>query len=106
MDQLPGFVAQRENDEVCCFCKFLYGLKQSSFAWFGKFSKALDQFEMKKSKSDHSVFYQRSMCGIIVLVVYVDDIVITGRKYIVSQIFPPKSISHKRFRSAEVLFGH
>ena len=33
---------------------------------------------MKKSKSDHSIFYRNSSSGIILLVVYVVDIVITG----------------------------
>ena len=33
---------------------------------------------MQKSKSDNSVFYRNSSSGIIMLVVYVDDIVITG----------------------------
>ena len=32
---------------------------------------------MQKSKSDNSVFYRNSCSGIILLVVYVDDIVIT-----------------------------
>ena len=32
---------------------------------------------MQKSKSDHSVSYENSDSGIILLVVYVDDIVIT-----------------------------
>ena len=32
---------------------------------------------MKKSKCDHSVFYQQFEVGLILLVVYVDDIVIT-----------------------------
>ena len=32
---------------------------------------------MQKSKSDHSVFHRNSEVGIILLVVYVDDIVIT-----------------------------
>ena len=36
---------------------------------------------MQKSKSDHSVFYRNSSSGIILLVVYVDDIVITGSDY-------------------------
>ena len=35
---------------------------------------------MQKSKSDHSVFYRNSSSGIILLVMYVDDIVITGSK--------------------------
>ena len=33
---------------------------------------------MQKSISDHSVFYRNSSLGIILLVVYVDDIVIIG----------------------------
>ena len=36
---------------------------------------------MQKSKSDHSVFYRNSSSGIILLVVYVDDIVITGSDF-------------------------
>ena len=35
---------------------------------------------MQKSKSDHSVFYKNSSSCIILLIVYVDDIVITGSK--------------------------
>ncbi|KAL4018605.1 hypothetical protein IC575_022205 [Cucumis melo] len=33
---------------------------------------------MQKSTYDHSVFYRRSNNGIVLLIVYVDDIVITG----------------------------
>ena len=39
--------------------------------------RRLEKFGMQKSKSDHSVFYKNSNSGIILLVVYVDDIVIT-----------------------------
>ena len=33
---------------------------------------------MQKNKSNHFVFYRKSQVGIILLVVYVDDIIITG----------------------------
>ena len=33
---------------------------------------------MSRSEADHSVFYCHSPGGVILLVVYVDDIVITG----------------------------
>ena len=33
---------------------------------------------MQKSKSDHSFFYKNLSSGIILLMVYVDDIIITG----------------------------
>ena len=78
MEQPPGFVAQGEIGRVCRLPKSLYGLKQSPRAWFGKFSQAVEEFGMQKSKSDHSVFYRNSSSCIILLVVYVDDIVITG----------------------------
>ena len=45
---------------------------------FGKFSQVVEEFGMQKSKFDHSVFYRNSNLGIILLVVYVDDIVIIG----------------------------
>ena len=78
MEQPPGFVAQGEIRRVCRLRKSLYGLKQSPRAWFGKFIQAVEKFGLQKSKSDHSVFYQNSHSGIILLVVYVVDIVITG----------------------------
>ena len=56
--------------------KSLYGLKQSVRAWFGKFSQVVKTFCMQKSWSDHFVFYKNSSFGIILLVMYVDDIVI------------------------------
>ena len=56
----------------------MYGLKQSLRVWFGKFNQAVEEFGMQKSIYDHSVFYRNSSLGIILLVVYVDDIVIIG----------------------------
>ncbi|RDX85047.1 Copia protein, partial [Mucuna pruriens] len=64
---------------VCKLRISLYGLKQSSRAWFGKFSQAVQNFGMIRSEADHSVFYCHSFSGkCVYLVVYVDDIVITG----------------------------
>ena len=76
--QPPGFVVQGEIGKVFHFRKSLYGLKQSPCVWFGKFSQVVEEFGMQKSKFDHSVFYRNSNSGAIMLVVYVDDIIITG----------------------------
>ena len=75
-EQSPGFVAQGEIGKVCRLQKSLYGLKHSPHAWFGKFSQAIEEFGMQKSKSYHSIFYRNCSSSIIILVVYVDDIVI------------------------------
>ena len=77
MKQPPGFVAQKGTGKVCALQKSLYSLKHSFCAWFGKFSQVVEEFGMQKSKSDHSVFYRNFSSSIILLVVYVDDIVIT-----------------------------
>ncbi|GKB38108.1 retrovirus-related pol polyprotein from transposon TNT 1-94 [Tanacetum coccineum] len=78
MQQPSGFVAQGESRRVCKLKKSLYGLKQSPRAWFGKFSNAEIKCGLRRSVYDHFVFYSSSNAGCILLVVYVDDIVITG----------------------------
>ena len=52
---------------------------------------------MQKSKSDHSVFYKNSNSGIILLVVYVNDIVITGSDSRI--ILSLKSFLHDQFHT-------
>ena len=64
--------------KVCHLRKSLYSLKQSPRAWFDKFNQAVKKFGMHKSKSNNSIFYKNSSSCIILLVVYVNDIVITG----------------------------
>ncbi|XP_071902745.1 uncharacterized protein [Coffea arabica] len=86
MEQPPGFVAQGESGKVCRLRKSLYDLKQSPRTWFGRFSEVVQEFGMKKCNFNHSVFYQQSEVGIILLVVYIDDIVITGSNNAVIEI--------------------
>ncbi|RVX15929.1 Retrovirus-related Pol polyprotein from transposon RE2 [Vitis vinifera] len=63
----------------CRLRRSLYGLKQSPRAWFSRFSSVVQEFGMFRSTTDHSVFYHHNSSGqCIYLVVYVDDIVITG----------------------------
>ncbi|XP_062100044.1 uncharacterized mitochondrial protein AtMg00810-like [Humulus lupulus] len=78
----------------------IFGLKQSPHAWFGKFSQAIEKFGMMKSKSDHSVFYKRSEVGIILLVVYVDEIIITRND--TRGISSLKSFLHTQFHTKDL----
>ena len=55
---------------------------------------------MQKSKSYHSVFYRNSQAGIILLVVYVDDIIITGNEMV--GIYLLKSFLHGQFHTKDL----
>ena len=81
MEQPSRFATQEEIGKVCCLRKSQYSLKRSPRAWFSKFSQVVETFGMQKSKSDHSIFYKNSNSGIILLVVYVEDIVTTGNDF-------------------------
>ena len=58
--------------------KALYGLKQSPRAWFGRFTTAMKRFSYRQSNSDHTLFLRNSGNQITCLVIYVNDMVITG----------------------------
>ena len=100
MEQPPRFVAQEEIGKVCHLKKSLYGLKQSLRAWFGKFSQVIETFGMQKNKFDHSIFYKNSSSSIILLVVYADDIVITGSDF--KGILSLKSFFHSQFHTKDL----
>ncbi|XP_076899988.1 protein ARABIDILLO 2-like [Bidens hawaiensis] len=77
MEQPPGFIIEEAASEVCRLRRSLYGLKQSPRAWFGRFSNVMEQFGMTRSAYDHSVFFIHQRGKRIIVVVYVDDIIIT-----------------------------
>jgi hypothetical protein len=100
MEQPPGFVAQGERTQVCRLRKALYGLKQSPRAWFGKFSDAVLRFGMHRSQTDHSVFSLTSARGKVLLIVYVDDIIITGDDQ--QGIGELKTFLHQQFHTKDL----
>ena len=55
---------------------------------------------MQKSKSDNSTFYKNSNSCIILLVVYADDIVITGSDS--KRILSLKSFLHSKFHTKDL----
>ena len=74
--QPTGYVAKGEH-KVCRLKKVIYGLKQSTRAWFEKFSITISGIDFHRYHSDHSVFVRRTKSGVVVLTVYVDDILLT-----------------------------
>ena len=78
MEIPPGFNDEKTQGKVCKLKKALYGLKQSPRAWFDRFSKAMISFEYQQSNADHTLFIRHHKGKITLLIVYVDDIVMTG----------------------------
>ena len=62
-EQLEGYVHPDFPHYVCRLKKALYGIKQAPRAWTNRMSR----------------FFQSIGCGFIVIVIYVDDLIVTGR---------------------------
>lgn len=70
--------AQIPFNLVCKLKKSLYGLKQAPREWFVKLSTALLAHGFKQSHSDNSLFTLSLNGACCVILIYVDDILITG----------------------------
>ena len=75
----PDFEEDKKGKMVCKLKKFLYGLKQSPCAWFESFSKVIKSHGYSQGQTDHTLFVKHSSNkGVTILIVYVDDIILTG----------------------------
>jgi len=77
MVQPPGF-EQTDPSLVCKLNKALYGLKQAPRAWFDRLKTALIKLGFQSSKCDPSLFTLHAHNQCTFILVYVDDIIITG----------------------------
>lgn len=71
-----GYKFKGEN-QVCKLRKSLYRLRHASRQWNAKFSNIMLEAGYCQSQHDHSLFFKHNDTSITLLVVYVDDIVIT-----------------------------
>lgn len=86
---LSSIVAQNGISDVCYLvCKLrksIYGLKQSPRCWFHKFSTAIKEFGFIQSHADYSLFTLSKGSKFVAILVYVDDILITGSDQVAVQ---------------------
>nr|GEV65681.1 putative RNA-directed DNA polymerase [Tanacetum cinerariifolium] len=78
MEAPPGFSEHFKPGKECRLKKSLYGLKQSPRSWFGRFTLAMKRYSFKQSNSDHTLFLKNRKNRVTCLIIYVDDMVITG----------------------------
>ncbi|KAJ0764103.1 putative RNA-directed DNA polymerase [Helianthus annuus] len=111
---LPQGYFDNDKNKVCKLVKSLYGLKQAPRKWNEKLTSVLLEMGFVKSLCDHSLFVLCKENVIVVLLVYVDDIVITGNsiseithvKKSLSESFKIKDLGIlKYFLGIEVLYS-
>ncbi|GJU56982.1 retrovirus-related pol polyprotein from transposon RE1 [Tanacetum coccineum] len=78
MEQPPGFIDPQFPNHVCKLSKALYGLKQAPRAWFHRLSSFLLAHGFVCSRADTSLFVFTKDSCIMYLLVYVDDLILTG----------------------------
>lgn len=90
---------------VCKLRKSLYGLKQAPRNWFSRLSTTLKSLDYQQSKSDYSLFTLTSSKSITVILVYVDDLLISGNclesinslKHMLSSVFHMKDLGNLHY---------
>jgi histone deacetylase 1/2 len=76
--QPPGFESKTNPSFVCKLDKAIYGLKQAPRAWYSRLSSKLIDLDFKASKSNMSLFIYSRGGIMIYMLIYVDDIIVTG----------------------------
>jgi hypothetical protein len=77
MEQPLGYVDQTHANLVCRLKKTLYGLKQAPRAWSNKIGRYLVTSGFQTSNANFSLYVKKINCEIVVIVIYVDDLIIT-----------------------------
>jgi len=87
MAQPPSFVSSAHPQHVFKLNKAIYGLKQAPRSWFQKLHHTFTHMGFQSSKSDSSLFIKFWDGNVLLILVYVDDILITGNSSNVIQKF-------------------
>ncbi len=76
MEQPQGFIDPDHSEQVCLLKKAIYGLKQASHAWNLQFHEVLLTLDFKHTHSDAGIYHCQDHRGIIIIILYVDNITI------------------------------
>uniref|UniRef100_A0A2N9HKY6 Uncharacterized protein n=1 Tax=Fagus sylvatica TaxID=28930 RepID=A0A2N9HKY6_FAGSY len=98
----PPLGLSHPPNKVCRLRRALYGLKQAPRAWFAKFSSTISRLGFSISSYDSTLFLRRTGKDTILLLLYVNDMIITGDdlsgiqelKDFLSQNFQMKDLGH------------
>ena len=94
-----GFSVQGEKP-VCRLTKSLYGLKQAPRQWNAKLTEVLVKLGFVQRHLDYSLFIKKSSTSLVILLVYVDDLMITGSD--INLIQQTKSTLQENFKMKDL----
>ena len=85
---------------VCKLQKALYGLKQAPRSWYAKMDSFLLSQNFERCKYDPNVQLHKYDGNLIIIVLYVDDILITG--ITLTSITFIKTVLHEAFEMSDL----
>jgi hypothetical protein len=83
IEQPDGFVIHEKESHVCRLKKDMYGLKHAPHAWYEKIHGYLMSLGFSKSVDDPNLYYNVVGDECPILVLYVDDLFLTGSKSLI-----------------------
>jgi hypothetical protein len=103
MEQCHGYV---QNDSILVYHlnKSLYGIQQAPRAWYAKMDTFLINTGFSRFHFDPNVYTKKVGIHLIILVLYVDDLILTGSdSKLLNHV---KTILKKKFEMIELGFFH
>jgi len=85
MQQPSGFIFAESSSLVCKLHKSLYGLKQTSRAWYDKIDAYFLNNGFKRCISDPNLYVKNFGDNFLIIVLYVDDLITTGSQLVLIQ---------------------
>ena len=78
VEQPLDFETHDKESHVCRLKKALYGLKQAPRTWYDRIDSFLSSLGFTKSKVDSNLYYKVEDGNWVILLMYVDDLFVTG----------------------------
>jgi hypothetical protein len=85
IQQSQGFEVHSRDTHIFILKKYLYGLKQDPRAWYARMDNYLTRLGFSKGHADPNLYYKVMDNAPLILLLYVDDLFITGEESLIIQ---------------------
>jgi hypothetical protein len=84
IEQPEDFEVRDRDTYVCRLRRSLYGLKQTSQAWYSRIDSYLREMGFQRSEADPNLYFLAGKVPLI-HVLYVDDLFVTGDEQLIAE---------------------